>query len=230
MNKPSIIQTLSIAAAALLGLGAIQAQAQSVTFDFAGGSNQGWSLGGFSGGTPPTISLIGSSYYLLAPNGAFQVANVASGYAGNLPTFNAAMGAALNNPSGYDLSYNWYVDTSTFTTNTTFLQLGTYVNAGSGYYSQNYGSPNQVQLSGAQIATGGIFQGTITVPFTVFSADANAATETFFRLGLVVNGNGTGVGGYFNDISISPVPEPGTLSLCGLGLAAGAAFLRRRKA
>jgi len=36
----------------------------------------------------------------------------------------------------------------------------------------------------------------------------------------------------YTDISISPVgvPEPASIALCGLGLAAGITFLRRRNA
>jgi hypothetical protein len=35
---------------------------------------------------------------------------------------------------------------------------------------------------------------------------------------------------YFTDISVTPVPEPTSIALCGLGLASSFAFLRRRKA
>jgi hypothetical protein len=228
MNKPSIIQTLSVAVA--VGLGAIQAQAQSVTFDFAGGSNQGWTSGGFSAGAALPVSTISGNNYVFVPVGSFQAANVASGYAGNLAGFNAAMSAALINPSGYNLSYNWYVNTAGLTTNSTFLQLGTFLNAGSGYYQQDYSTPNQVSLNGTQLASGGILSGTVTINIgSVFPADANAATESFWRLGLIVNGNGAGNGAYFNDISITPVPEPTMIALAGLG-GISMLFLRRRKA
>jgi len=233
MNKTSVIRTKTLAlagAVALLGLGVTAAQAQSVTFDFAGGSNQGWTLGGFSAGAAPTMANIGLINYMFVPTGNFQAANVASGYAGNLAGFNAAMGAALINPSGYNISYNWYVNTAAMT-NATFLQLGTFLNTGTGYYQQDYSTPNEVSLNGTQLASGQVFSGTISINIgAVFPVDTNALTETFWRLGLIVNGNGNGNGAYFNDISISPVPEPATLALCGLGLVAGAAVLRRRKA
>jgi PEP-CTERM motif len=236
MNKISIIQTgkvasAALAAVALLGLGAIQAQAQSVTFTFADNTSDGWTSGGFSAGTPLTVSSIGGNNYIFAPVGGFQVANVASGYTGTPAAFNAALQAALINPSGYDLSYNWSVNTANIT-GATFLQVGFFLNAGSGYYQQSYGSPNQVQLNGTQLASGQVISGSVSVNLlTAYpTTDANAGTETFWRLGVIANGDGTGNGVYLNDISISPVPEPGTLSLCGLGLAAGAAFLRRRKA
>jgi hypothetical protein len=229
MNKTSIIQKLSVAVA--IGLGAIAAQAQSVTFDFAGGSNQGWTSGGFSAGTALPVSTISGNNYVFVPTGNFQAANVASGYTGTPASFNAAMSAALINPSGYNISYNWYVNTAGMS-NATFLQLGTFLNSGLGYYAQDYSTPNEVSLNGAQLASGGTFSGTISFNIAaVFpTADTNALSETFWRLGLIVNGNGTGNGAYFNDISVSPVPEPATLSLCGLAVTAGAAFFRRRKA
>jgi hypothetical protein len=218
------------AAVALIGLGAIQAQGQSVTYTFSDNTSDGWSLGGFSSGTLPTVSNIGGANYIYIPIGGFQVANVASGYSGNLAGFNAAMSAAMNNPAGYDISYNYYINTATFSTNSTYLQVGTFVNTGSGYYAQDYGSPNEVQLNGTQLASGQIFSGTVTINLAAVGYnDSSAASETFFRLGIIENSNGSG-GVYFNDITIAPVPEPATLSLCGLGVASGLLFLRRRKA
>lgn len=233
---------LALTAAAVLGIGAIQSHAQSVSFTFSDGTSDGWDAGGFSDTTALAVSSIGGQYYLVAPEGGFQVANVASGNTG-LPSalntaFNAAMNAALNNPSGYDFSYNWSVNTGEAGWQTgnsgsaaTYLQLGVFVNTGKGYYEQDYGGndANEVSLSGAQIATGGVYTGTVTLPFTVFTpTDSNAAIETYWRMGLIVNANGTG-DAEFTDISITPVPEPATLTLCGLGLASGLMFLRRRK-
>ena len=216
------------AAVALVGLGAIQTQGQSVVYNFPDTTGDGWTAGGFSAGAAPTITAIGGVNYMYVPLGGFQVANVASGYALNNPNFTATMAAAAANPAGYDISYNYYVNTATFV-GTTFFQFGTFVNTGSGYYAQDYGSPNELQLNGTQTASGQIFTGTVTVNMAAVGFNMPAA-DTFFRLGLVENGNGTGVGAYITDISVTPTPEPATLSLFGLGLAAGAAFLRRRKA
>lgn len=217
------------AAIALLGLGAIQAHGQSVNFTFSDGTSDGWANAGFSGSPVASVVNISGQNYISLSFSGFQAGNVASDSAGVLAGFNAAMSAALNNPAGYTLSYNWYVNTANWSSNSTYLQLGSFVNTGKGYYEQDFGSPNEVQLNGTQMASGQVYQGTVTVPFTVFSpADTNAAVETYFRLGLIENSNGSG-SVQFTDITVAPVPEPSSLILFGLGLTAGTAFLRRRK-
>jgi hypothetical protein len=227
-NKTKI--TSLAAAAALLGLAAIQAQGQSVLFSFSDNTADGWVNGGFSTSPASTVVNIAGNNYISIPIGGFQVANVNSTTVSGAPasSFNAAMLAALNNPAGYNLSYNYYINTSTFTTPGTYLQAGMFVNPGSGYYSQAYGSPNGVQLNGTQVASGSVFSGTVTVPFSVFGTDPNAATETSFRLGIIENGDGTGVNVDFCNISITPAPEPTTLALAGLGAMGCLMMFRRR--
>ena len=163
---------------------------------------------------------------MFIPLGGFQVANVSHGSDGS--AFYNAMSAAAANPAGYDISYNYYIDTSTFS-GATFLQIGTFVNTGSGYYAQDFTSPYEVQLNGTQLASGQVFQGQVTINMAAVGFDMPPA-DTFFRLGLIENGSGTGTGVYFSNISVSPIPEPASLAMFGLGLAAGTAFLRRRKA
>ena len=225
--KKIIAITSGIAAVALV-LGTIQAQGQSVLFNFADNTSDGWANAGF-GSTPlATVSNIGGQNYIYIPLGGFQAGNVASGYAGNLPTFTAAMQAAAANPAGYNISYDYYINTAAFS-GSTFLQFGTFVNTGSGYYAQDYGGPNEVQLSGAQIATGGIFQGHISINLAAVGY-AMPPADTFFRLGLIENGNGTGMGVYVSNISVAPVPEPSTLALAGLGAMGVLRMLSRRHA
>ena len=138
------------------------------------------------------------------------------------------MAAAFANPAGYELTYNYYIDTSNFITAGTYLQLGSYANAGSGYYGQT-GTPSayEPQFNGPQVASGSVFSGSVTVPFTAYGTDPNGP-ETYARLGFLINGDGTGVTVDYTDISISAVPEPVTLALGGMGLLGGLLALRRR--
>ena len=235
MKKTSIIQTAKAAAMALavtVGfLGAVQAQGQSVTYTFSDGTNDGWASSGFSSTPVVSVSTIGGLNYIYVPFAGFQSGNVASDSPGNLAGFNAAMSAALLNPAGYAISYNYYINTANIT-GATFLQLGVFVNTGKGYYQQDYSTPNQVSFNGTQLTSGQIFTGTVTESLATMGVnDTNALSETYFRLGLIENTTSGATGGvYFTDISITPVPEPASIALCGLGLASGYVFLRRRKA
>jgi hypothetical protein len=222
--------TLNLAAAVALLVGASQAHSQ-ILFNFSDGTSDGWANSGFSGTPAAAIQNIGGVNYMSLPLGGFQVANVTSSSAANPAVFNAVMAAAAANPAGYNISYNYYIDTSTFV-GTTFLQVGTFVNSGSGYYAQDYGSPNELQLSGVQTASGQIFQGTVTVNMAT-AGFAIPAADTFFRLGIIENANGTGVSADITDISIAPIgpaPEPATLSLLGLAVPALWMMRRRRSA
>jgi hypothetical protein len=200
------------------------ARSQSVLYNFSDGTSDGWVQSGFGSSPPATVVPIGGQNYINIPLGAFQVANVSSG----TPTdalFTALVAAALN-PSGYVLSYDWYVDTSTWS-GATFFQIGTFVNTGSGAYVQHFpATGKEVELNGVQTASGQVFSGHVDVNFAAAGL-TYPATDNFYRLGLIENGNGTGVSANFTNISVHPVPEPGSLGL--LCLALSVVGIRRRR-
>jgi hypothetical protein len=226
--------SFSLAAAAVLVLGALQAQSQSITFDFQDGTDQGFGAK-FSNDASHTFSIvnIGGSLRMAVPRtGAFQEADRASQ---GTDAFFTAMNAAVNNPSGYVISYDWYVDTSLSPGNNgTFLQLGTYINSGGGAYVQDFpASGKDVELNGTQLASGQVFSGTVSETLTqkYGTLDPGFLGQTFLRFGLIMNGDGTAATVYFDNITIAPVvPEPATLSLLGLAAAALWAANRRRTA
>jgi hypothetical protein len=224
-NKTKI--TSLAAAVALLGLGAIQAQGQSVLYNFSDGTNDGWANSGFGTTPPAVVQTIGSQHYINIPLGGYQVANVQTGAAGNLPTFTATMAAAAANPFGYNISYNYVINTAGFL-GATYLQLSTYVNENNSYYAQD--AANEVSLNGTQLASGGIFFGTVTINMGAVGFTGMSATDTGYKLGLIMNGNGTGVSVDYTHISVAPIPEPSSLALAGLGAVGGWLALRRRKA
>lgn len=224
--------TYQLAAVALL-IGTIQARSQSVTYDFQDNTDQGFGLK-FSNDASASFSIvnIGGSLRMQVPRtGAFQEADRASQGADSLL---AAMNAAVLNPSGYRISYDWYVDTSLSPGNYgTFLQMGTYINAGGGAYTQDFpGSGKDVELNGTQLASGQIFSGTVTETFTqkYGALDPGFLGQSFMRVGFILNGDGAAANVYFDNITISEVPEPATLSLLGLAAPALWMISRRRSA
>jgi len=216
-------------ATATLLLGGILAQGQSVTFDFQDGTDQGFGTGFGNDASKifPVVN-IGGSLRMEVTLGGFQVAGRQSQGA---DAFLAAMNAAAAAPGVSTISYDWYIDTSLSPGNYGgFLQLGTYINSGSGAYAQDFpGTGKDVELNGTQLASGQVFSGTVTETLTAKygALDPGFLAQGFQRFGLIMNGDGTQVKMYFDNITITGVPEPTTLSLLGLALP-GWWMIRRR--
>src|SRR5581483_9049092 len=201
----------------------IYTQAQSVTFNFEDSTDQGFGhkFGNDASETFPVVNIGGSMRMGILRNGDFQEGDRASQ---GSDAFLAAMNAAVLNPSGYIISYDWYVDTSLSPGNYgNFLQLGTYINSGGGAYTQDFpGTGKDVELNGTQLASGLVFSGTVSETLTAKygALDPGFLGQTFMRLGFIMNGDGVAATVYFDNVTVTPVPEPASLTLLGLSVPA----------
>jgi len=219
-------------AAFVLGLASLRASAQSVTITFEDLTDDGFGhkFSNDASETFPIVNIGGSNRMEVLRNGDFQEADINSS---NNP-YLAAFNAATANPSGYVISYDWYVDTSLSPGNYgSFLQLGTYINAGQGTfpYVQDFpGTGKDVELGGAQLSSGQVFSGTVSETLTAKygSLAADFLNPPSQRLGFIVNGDGIDAKVYFDNVSITPIPEPASIAALGIGLAA--LSVRRRRA
>ena len=199
-----------------------------VTFDFQDGTDQGFGSGfGDDASASFSIVNIGGSLRMFVPRTGFQVASV--GHGADASAFYMTMSGAAGNEVDFTISYDWYVDTSAFGAGAgNYFQIGTYVNTGSGYYAQHFPDVGkEVELDGAQLASGQVFSGTVVFNMAAVGFDMPTG-DTFYRFGLIQNGDGPAQGAYFDNISINFVPEPTSLSLLGLGSAAFMVFRRRK--
>jgi hypothetical protein len=212
-------------AIAALALVAGKASAVTATLDFQDGTDQGFGtgFGNDASANFPVTSIGGSLRLGIAQTASFQEA----GRETSNPSepFYLALLAASGDEANYVLSYDYYIDTSLLpaASNGNFLQIGTYINSGSGYYAQD---ANDISLNGTQLASGAVFSGTVTETFTAKGYNIPAG-ETFFRPGFILNGDGSLVV-YFDNVTVSQVvPEPTTLAA---GLALSSLLVRRRRA
>ena len=89
-----------------------RASAQSITFDFENGTDQGWGAK-FSNDASkafPIVTIGGSNRMEVLRTGGFQEADISSG--DTTSDLFKALAAAAANEAGYQFSYDWYVDTS----------------------------------------------------------------------------------------------------------------------
>ena len=212
---------------------AVQASGAIVIYDFESGDDQGFGhkFADEGGGseTFPIVNIGGSNRMGVLRNNDFQEAERVTATASD-PQY-LAMDAASNDEAGYLLTYDWYVDTSLSPGNYgTFLQIGTYVNTGNGYYAQDFPAAGKdVELDGASLASGGTFFGTISETFSEKGYDLPTG-QTFFRLGLIINGDGPAATVYFDNIRIEPVvPEPTSLALVAVAIPGFLMSVRRRE-
>ena len=220
-------KSIYVAVVAALAFGAAQASAQTAVLDFEDGTDQGFGTGfGNNASANFTIANIGGSNRMLVPNSGFQDAGRET--SNPAEPFYLALLAASANEAGYTLSYDYYIDTAaTPGANGTFLQLGTYFNTGNSDYFQDFPAAGKdLELNGTQLSSGQVFQGTISETFAAKGFNI-AAGQTFFRPGLIINGDGA-PNVYFDNIRVAPVPEPTTLA--ALGAAVTGLAMRRRRA
>ena len=209
---------------------AMETRAQSVTFDFEDGTDQGFGhkFSDDASETFPIVNIGGSMRMEVLRTGDFQEADRASQGAGD--PFYVTMAAAANDEMDFVISYDWYVDTSLSPGNYgSFLQLGTYVNtSNSGYYAQDFpGAGKDAELNSSQLSSGSVFSGTVTETFSAKGFDMPSG-ETLYRLGFIINGDGSQAKVYFDNVRVaSLVPEPTSLAL--LVMAGPVLMLVRRR-
>ncbi len=206
--------------------------AQTISWDFQDGTDQGWS-GPFSDADGDVSHVLtdvngdGNLWLSFTNTGSFS--DNAGFTQSNDPTssFNAAFYAAVNNPTDYLVQYDYTIDTSAGTDGT-FFQLTNFFQSGSPGFSFVRPSPNVVELGGADLAAADVFTGTASF---VIPAGLTGSDEQFARFGFSTNGDASDVAIFVDNISISPVsaiPEPSALGFVSLGILGFASSRRRR--
>ena len=214
----------SVACAMLLTVVQIQAAPQSIVFDFEDGTDQGWG-NAFSADPNDAVMLpiefiSGSNRLGVIRDGSFQEVSRRNADGDvNDPFFNL-MGVVASNEADFNVSFDYYIDTAVSDGN--FLQLGAFMNDGSGAYAQ---VESLVELGGGELASGDVFAGTISSSLADFGFDY-VEGQSAYEFGFIVNGDGNQTV-WIDNVSIasSAIPEPGSFGVLAI---LGLAGLRRR--
>lgn len=208
-NPGNFMKLSSLLCAGALALIVPAASAQTVVLGNFENQTDGWEVE-TSNQISFAYSATGASLGSFAAQGRVLV-----GYNSAFKTFDAATAPQALFANGGTLSYSVFVPASDVTVGGGFLE--SFV----AYTGQTTPYGNQVNA---------ITPGVLTTITAVVPAIAQG--QTFFGLFLGLNaGNGTtyaagGANVYYDNVTFTPVPEPASMAVLGLGLAA---FKRRRK-
>ena len=202
--------------------------AQGIVFDFQDGTDQGWA-GAFDNSdvtAHPIVDVNGDGNLWLEITNTGTFTQNAGFTQNNDPSlnFNTSFFAAVNNPTGYVVEYDYIIDTSAGTDGTFFQLSNSFQGGGPGFPIV---SPTTVNLSGTDLAAADVFTGSVSIAIPPGIAGTD---ETFSRFIFRTNGNASDVTVFLDNISIVPVavPEPGSAAMIAMGIL-GFASIRRRQ-
>jgi len=202
------------------------AKAQDVIWDFQDGTDQGWA-GAFDDNDGdldlPIVDVNGDGNLWLCISNTGAFADNA-GITGD-PSFLTAFYAAANDPTNYEVSWDYIIDTSAGTDGT-FFELGNFFQSDAAGFPFVRGT--NLELDGPALAGADIFTGTQSLQFP---SGLTGNAETFARFGFTTNGDASDVTVYLDNIQIrstATIPEPSSAAFIGFGLL-GLTAIRRRK-
>jgi hypothetical protein len=224
----SNIRTLAICGGILALCTAAQAQT-IVIGNWEGGSTDGWQ--DWNGGSPVSISTLPSKYSFSTTTGVTlgseSLEVTQAGYQQNLAiSLSGSQRTAFMNDN--TLSFDITYPAQTFTSG--FSQIYQLALNAPGYGFNNFpGTANPV--AGAGVGYGGVTgDQTIHVSLNYSSALGSITPSPgYIQLIFALNSDANHPNFFFDNVTLSSVPEPTTLALAGLGGLASLMALRRKK-